>query len=152
MTQPHLKGDGNGRSWTLHSKADGPNRYKKQWGQSAPFNPQLALQLTLETPQLTLDIGGKPIEFLVDTDASNQFSTDYSVLNTSSGKLDHKSCKAMGISGKAQEWAFIDPLGLTDQGLFRLCQSAYNLTFLVKKPTGEYPYTQQKQHFQTVLL
>lgn len=80
----------------------------------------MALQLTLENPQLTLDIGGKPIEFLVDSDASNQFSTDYSVLNTSSGKLDHKSCKAMGISGKAQEWAFIDPLGLTDQGVFRL--------------------------------
>lgn len=43
----------------------------------------MALQLTLESPQLTLDIGGKPIEFLVDTDASNQFSTDYS-----SGKLN----------------------------------------------------------------
>ncbi|TEA29430.1 hypothetical protein DBR06_SOUSAS8610119, partial [Sousa chinensis] len=34
----------------------------------------------------------------------------YSVLNTRSGKLHHKNCKIMGVSGKAQGWAFIEPL------------------------------------------
>ena len=53
---------------------------------------------------MTLDIGGKLIEFLVD------IGVTYSVLNTRSGKLGHNSCKIMGVSGKAQEQAFIEPL------------------------------------------
>ena len=71
------------------------------WGQGTP---KLAFQLTPEEPWLTLDIEGKTVEFLVNTIAT------YSVLNTRSGKLSHKSYKTMRVSGKAQEWAFVEPL------------------------------------------
>ena len=58
----------------------------------------------------------------------------------------------MGVSGKAQEQAFIELLGLTDQGLIRPYQSAYNnLIFPVKKSSGEYRNMQQKQYCWTVL-
>ena len=59
--------------------------------------------MTLEEIQLTLDTGGKPVKFLVDTGAT------YSVLNIKSGTLSHKMCRIMGLSGKAHEWVFIGP-------------------------------------------
>lgn len=42
-------------------------RDEKRWSQGAP---KLVLQLTPEEPQLTLDAGGKAVEFLVDTNAT----------------------------------------------------------------------------------
>lgn len=57
--------------------------------------PKLALQLACEEPQLTVDTGEKPVEFLVNT------RTTYSVLNTRSGRLGHKSCKIVAVSGEA---------------------------------------------------
>ena len=49
-------------------------------------------------------MGRKSVKFLVEIHAT------YSVLNTASGILGHKSCKIMGVLGKAQEQAFIEPL------------------------------------------
>lgn len=59
--------------------------------------------MTLEENQLTLDTGGKPVKFLVDTGST------YSVLNIKSGTLSHKTCRIMGLSVKAHEWIFIGP-------------------------------------------
>lgn len=66
------------------------------WGQSWP-------PVTPKQPWLTLDLGGKPGEFLENT------STTYSVLNTRLGKVSHKSRKILGLSGKAHEWASTEP-------------------------------------------
>lgn len=59
--------------------------------------------MTPKQPWLTLDLGGKPGEFLENT------STTYSVLNTRLGKVSHKSRKILGVSGKAHEWASTEP-------------------------------------------
>ena len=55
--------DVNGRSQPLALMADVLNRWRMM-GQRAP---KLTLQLTLEEIQLTLDTGGKPVKFLVNT-------------------------------------------------------------------------------------
>ena len=65
--------------------------------------PNLELQLTPKEPQLTLNTGVKPVKFLVDTSAI------YSILNTKSGKLSHRGCKIMRLSGKSQEQVFTEP-------------------------------------------
>ena len=48
------------------------------------------IPISIEEPQVTLDVTGKKINFLVDTRAT------YSVLNSSSGPLSSKSAKIMG--------------------------------------------------------
>lgn len=51
-----------------------------------------------------MDMGRKSVKFLVEIHAT------YSVLNTASGILGHKSRKIMWVLRKAQEQAFIKPL------------------------------------------
>lgn len=56
--------------------------------------PKLAHHLNPPEPRPTLAVGGKPVEFLVDTDAT------YLVLITSSGKLGPKIVILTGYQGR----------------------------------------------------
>ena len=66
MSSVPPKKDVNGRplqSQPLALMADVLNR----WRMMGQLAPNLTLQMTLEEIQLTLDTGGKPVKFLVDT-------------------------------------------------------------------------------------
>ena len=63
---------------------------------SIPISPQ--------EPQVTLIVGDKLIDFLIDTCAT------YSVVNSKVAQKISKSILFMGISGEVQNYSFLQPL------------------------------------------
>ena len=95
-----------------------PSVLKGKWGTPVPemaimlddrwlgtlAAPHNEMSISIEAPQVVLDMAGQKIHFLPDTRAT------YSVLICHAGPHASKSCTVTGVSGKPQAHSFPAPL------------------------------------------
>lgn len=97
------------------------SEHHKKWGNSPmtvmvevdwqdhgpPKAPRKTVIITWEEPQVTADVAGKHVQFLVDTRAT------YSVLTSHSGPLSPETWSTFGVEGKPKLKYFTTPLNCT---------------------------------------